>query len=256
MNSITKTFDKLKAQSKTAFVPFSVAGYPDIDKSTKVFKKLCSADVIEFGFPFSDPIADGPVIQAAATGAIKAGVSMDKAFGMIRELRRHSATPIVFFSYFNPIHKYGVERFVSEAKAAGVNGVLIVDLPMEESRWLKPLTDEAGMAWINLITPTTPTERVKQLDAHGSGFLYYVSVLGVTGARAALPDDLAERCRRIRDCAKLPLVVGFGISTPEQAAMLKGHVDGVVVGSAIVSKISNGLGDLDGWLKSMKESLG
>ncbi len=191
MESIANTFKKLKEIGKTAFIPFSLAGYPDRERSLEVFLKLAQfGDVVEFGFPFSDPIADGPVIQLAAGEAIRNGITMDGAFEMIGEIRRHSDTPIVFFSYFNPIHKYGAKRFAERASESGVNGVLIVDVPLEESNWLKPATDAAGLAWINLATPTTPRPRIDQMNNDGSGFLYYVSRTGVTGADGGLPPDL------------------------------------------------------------------
>jgi tryptophan synthase alpha chain len=236
-----------------------VAGFPDSVKSLEIFLQLARSggDVLEFGFPFSDPVADGPVIQKAATEAIRNGMTMDRALEMIVGIRRSTEIPIIFFSYFNPIHKYGTERFVSRAKECGLDGVLVVDLPMEEAGWLKPLTDKAGLAWIYLATPTTPVERIKAMDKDGSGFLYYVSVTGVTGARNALPSDLAATCGNIREMCRLPLVVGFGVSNPEQASWLKNHVDGVVVGSAIISRAANGDSpeDLGRWVREMKESL-
>jgi tryptophan synthase alpha chain len=257
MNRISRTFEKLREQGRTGFVPFSVAGFPDIDTSKEVFLKLCEADVLEFGFPFSDPVADGPVIQKAAVQAIRSGITMDKALDMIADIRSRTETPIIFFSYFNPIHKYGPERFVARAQEAGVDGVLMVDVPPEEARWLKPLTDKAGIAWIYLITPTTPDSRIKMMDEQGSGFLYYVSVTGVTGARNALPPDLALKCEKIRSSTRLPLVVGFGVSNPEQAAWLKPCVDGVVVGSAIIARLQQGdtVADLSRWVADMKAVL-
>jgi tryptophan synthase alpha chain len=257
MERIARTFRALREQGRTGFIPFSVAGYPDIDSSLEILLKLAEGDVLEFGFPFSDPVADGPVIQNAALQAIQKGISVDKALDMIAHIRDRSDTPIVFFSYFNPIHKYGADRFVARAREAGLDGVLLVDLPLEESHWLKPLTDKAGIAWIYLVTPTTPSSRIKAMDEQGSGFLYYVSVTGVTGARNALPHDLAHTCDSIRSSTKLPLVVGFGVSGPEQAAWLKPCVDGVVVGSAIVSRIQNGgtVDDLGRWMTDMKAAL-
>lgn len=258
MERISRTFDTLREHGRTGFVPFSVAGYPDIETSREILLKLAEADVLEFGFPFSDPVADGPVIQHAAIQAIRNGITVDKALDIIAHIRQRTDTPIVFFSYFNPIHKYGTERFVSRAREAGLDGVLVVDLPLEESTWLKPLTDKAGIAWIYLITPTTPQARIKAMDEQGSGFLYYVSVTGVTGERSALPPDLVLTCEKIRSSTRLPLVVGFGVSNPEQAAWLKPCVDGVVVGSAIVSRIQNGdtVNELGCWMEDMRAALG
>ncbi len=256
MSLISDTFDKLKTTARTAFMPFSVAGFPDSEQSLEVFRTLGRGDIIEFGFPFSDPTADGPVIQEAAAQAIQNGMTMVRAFEMIRTYRKRSNTPVVFFSYFNPIHKYGAERFAEHAKEAGVSGVLVVDLPLEESDRLKLFTDKVGLDWIFLIAPTTPLPRIRRMDELGSGFLYYVSVLGVTGERTALPEDLGATCDMIRRSTHLPLVVGFGISSPEQAGMLKSHVDGVVVGSAIVSQVkSGGPESLDQWITTMKAAL-
>jgi tryptophan synthase alpha chain len=259
MDRVEKTFRRLRENGQTGFIPFSVAGYPDAERSLEIFLQLARSggDILEFGFPFSDPVADGPVIQKAATEAIRNGMTMDRALDMIGEIRNRADVPIVFFSYFNPIHKYGTERFAARAEECGLDGVLVVDLPMEEAGWLKPLTDKAGLAWIYLATPTTPVERVRAMNKDGSGFLYYVSVTGVTGARNALPSDLAATCGDIRTLCSLPLAVGFGVSSPEQASWLKPHVDGVVVGSAIISRIANGCtpDDLGGWIKEMKDSL-
>ncbi|MBI5252559.1 MAG: tryptophan synthase subunit alpha [Desulfomonile tiedjei] len=258
MEQIANAFKRLKEDGKAAFVPFSVAGFPSRERSLEVFLKLAEfGDVLEFGFPFSDPIADGPVIQLAAGEAIRNGLTMDVAFEMISEIRDHSDTPIVFFSYFNPIHKYGAERFAERAHESGVNGVLVVDLPLEESSWLKPATDAAGLAWINLATPTTPGPRIERMNSDGSGFLYYVSRTGVTGADGGLPPDLALKCERLRQVSRFPVAVGFGISTPADARALKEHVDGIVVGSAILSLIQKGCSsdELDQWLDNMAEAV-
>jgi tryptophan synthase alpha chain len=257
MERISEKFKLLQENGITAFIPFSVAGFPDPEKSLEIFLKLAEGDVLEFGFPFSDPVADGPVIQAASTEAIRNGITMDKALDMIREIRRRSDVPIIFFSYFNPIHSYGPERFVSRAKACGVDGVLVVDLPLNEARWLKPLTDKANLAWIYLATPTTPDFRIQKMDQDGSGFLYYVSVTGVTGTRGSLPSGLSQKCEHVRQICRLPVAVGFGISSPQQASLLRPHVDGVVVGSEIISRVQRGdsVADIGEWVKEMKAAL-
>jgi tryptophan synthase alpha chain len=259
MDRITQVFNRLQEQGQTAFIPFSVAGYPNREKSLEIFLALAEeGDILEFGFPFSDPVADGPVIQKASAEAIRGGITMDAALDMIADIRKQSEIPIIFFGYFNPILKYGPERFISRAEACGVDGVLVVDLPREEAHWLKPLVDKAGLAWIYLATPTTPPARIKKMDGEGSGFLYYVSSTGVTGAKDSLPPGLAEKCKSVRRACHLPLVVGFGIARPEHASLLKPHVDGVVVGSAILSQIQNGysLEALKGWVTGMKSALG
>jgi tryptophan synthase alpha chain len=257
MERIAQKFKSLKDKGDTAFIPFSVAGFPNPEKSLEIFLKLAEGDVLEFGFPFSDPVADGPVIQRASTEAIRNGITMDKALDMIGEIRKRSQVPIIFFSYFNPIHSYGAERFVDRAKECGVDGVLVVDLPLEETRWLKPFTDKANLAWIYLATPTTPDDRIKKMDRDGGGFLYYVSVAGVTGARGSLPIDLAQKCDHVRQLCRLPVGVGFGISSPSQASQLSPHVDGVVVGSEIISRVQRGdsVDDIGKWVKEMKAAL-
>jgi len=259
MERIDNMFKSLAARGETAFIPFSVAGYPDEQQSLEIFLEICRSgcDLLEFGFPFSDPVADGPVIQRASNTAIRNGMTIEKALNMVARIRDKSDAPIIFFTYFNRVHRYGTERFVKKAKECGVDGVLMVDVPLEESQWLKPATDQAGLAWIHLATPTTPPERVALMDESGSGFLYYVSVTGVTGARNALPTDLAETCSTIRGMCRLPLAVGFGVSSPEQAAWLKPHVDGVVVGSAIISRIENGATptEIGRWTGEMKAAL-
>ncbi len=259
MERIATVFKRLQARNETAFIPFSVAGYPNRERSLEIFLALAQegGDILELGFPFSDPVADGPVIQKASTEAIQNGMTMDAALDMVAEIRERSDIPIIFFGYFNPIHKYGAERFVSWAVECGVDGVLVVDLPREESHWLKPLTDKAGLAWIYLATPTTPMPRVQEMDQEGSGFLYYVSVTGVTGVRDSLSADLALKCETVKQTCHLPLAVGFGVSSPQHASLLKKHCDGVVVGSSILSRLQNGdsFEDLKSWLREMKAVL-
>lgn len=259
MERINRAFTALLKRREKAFIPFSVAGYPDCETSLQVFHTLASngGDILEFGFPFSDPVADGPVIQQAATEAIRNGITMDKALNMIGNIREKSDIPLIFFSYFNPIHKYGIERFTARAKECGVDGVLVVDLPLEETLWMKPVTDRAGLAWIFLATPTTPNDRIEKMSKEGSGFLYYVSVTGVTGARTSLPEDLASKCSEVKRLSSLPLAVGFGVSNSEQANWLRPHVDGVVVGSAIVSRLAKGESPdkLGSWLQGIKSAL-
>ncbi len=259
MDRITHVFNRLHEQGQTGLIPFSVAGYPNREESLEIFLALAeTGDILEFGFPFSDPVADGPVIQAASARAIRGGITMDAALDMVADIRKQSDTPIIIFGYFNPILKYGPQRFVSRAQASGVDGVLVVDLPREEAHWLKPLADKAGLAWIYLATPTTPHDRIEKMDNEGSGFLYYVSTTGVTGAKDSLPPGLAEKCESVRRACHLPLAVGFGISRPDHASLLKPHVDAVVVGSAIVSQIQNGssVNALRRWTTEMRSALG
>lgn len=259
MERIKNTFERLTQANLTAFIPYSVAGYPDVDRSCEIFFNLAcaGADILEIGLPFSDPIADGPVIQNASGQAINNGMNVDRCLEIVAWLRERIETPMVLMGYFNPIHRYGTERFAAKAKECGLDGVLMVDVPLEEARTMKPVTDRAGLAWIYLATPTTPLPRVVQMDRAGSGFLYYVSVTGVTGARSALPAEVTGRLDEIRERCTLPLVVGFGVSAPEQAAWLAPHADGVVVGSALISRLANGYTpeSLSGWVREMKGAL-
>lgn len=259
MERIARTFNRLADSGETAFIPFSIAGYPDPGTSLEVFHELvdAGADILEFGFPFSDSVADGPVIQRAAAQAIRNGITMSGALDMAAEIRKWTEAPMIFFTYFNPIHRFGLERFADKAKESGLDGVLVVDAPLEEAHWLKPLTDRADLAWIYLVTPTTPEKRIENMSRDGSGFLYYVSVIGVTGSRDTLPSELPIKCRALKRVSRVPVVVGFGVSRPEQAAWLKPYVDGVVVGSAIVSRIEKGdsMSDLKQWARAIKTNL-
>jgi tryptophan synthase alpha chain len=236
MNRIDARFAELRRRGKTALIPFVTAGDPDIETTLEILRALerNGADGIELGVPFSDPMADGPTIQRASERALKRGTSLPRILDTIRELRRASEIPLILFGYYNPFFRYGLQRFTREAKVAGVDGILCVDLPPEESGELKRWTDAQGLDTIFLLAPTSDTERIKLVARRGRGFVYYVSVTGVTGARKRFEDRLYTQVARVRRYTSLPIGVGFGISTPQQAAWIASFADAVVVGSALI----------------------
>ena len=243
MTRIDDTFARLKSQGKKAFVAYVMAGDPDPDHALAVMKGLPGAgvDVIELGIPFTDPMADGPTIQLAGQRALEAGMTVDKVLQMVRDFRAGDArTPIVLMGYYNPIYSRGVDRFLAEATAAGVDGLIIVDLPPEEDAELCLPANAAGLNFIRLATPTTDAKRLPKVLQNTSGFVYYVSITGITGAAAAQTTDVAPEVARIKASTDLPVIVGFGINTPEAARAIAGVADGCVVGSAIVKEIGAG----------------
>ncbi len=242
---IAARFAALRAEGRSGFVTFLMAGDPDYATSLALIERLPAAgvDVIEIGMPFSDPMADGPAIQAAGQRALKAGASLVRTLELVSAFRQKDrTTPIVLMGYYNPIYRYGGERFAKAAGAAGVDGVIVVDLPPEEDAELRPHLAAAGLDLIRLATPTTDDKRLPAVLDGASGFIYYVAVLGVTGTRSARPDDVARHVAAIRTRTQLPIAVGFGIKTPEQAADIAGFADGAVVGSALVQMIAEGVG--------------
>ncbi|KPP85729.1 MAG: tryptophan synthase, alpha subunit [Rhodobacteraceae bacterium HLUCCO07] len=243
MTRIDATFAKLRAEGKKAFVAYVMAGDPDYDTSLEIVKGLPGAgvDIIELGQPFTDPMADGPTIQAAGQRALAGGMTLQKTLDMARTFREtDTETPIVMMGYYNPIYSRGVARFLSDAREAGIDGLIIVDLPPEEDEELCIPAQEAGLNFIRLATPTTDDKRLPRVMQNTSGFVYYVSITGITGSAQAEAGDVAPEVARIKAAGNLPVVVGFGITTPEAAARIAGVADGAVVGSAIVSRIAQG----------------
>jgi tryptophan synthase alpha chain len=236
---IERRFRELRARGEAALIPFIVAGDPDLESTAKLVRELEArgADLIELGMPFSDPMADGPDNQRAHARGLAGGASMTAILAMVSELRKATAVPLILFGYFNPILHYGCERLCADAARAGIDGLLIVDLPPEESAELARPARAAGLDLIYLLAPTTPIERSRKIARLASGFLYYVSVTGVTSARADLATDLEGRVRELRAVTNLPIGVGFGISTPEHARAVAGFADAVVVGSALSTVI-------------------
>lgn len=234
---IERSFAALRANDQRALVAFIMAGDPGMEQTrTLVHAAAASgADIIELGVPFSDPTSDGPVLQRSAERALKQNVSLPRVLELVQELRQESVTvPLVLFGYFNPIFRYGCERFARDAARAGVDGVLVVDLPPEEAGELRRFTDPAGVDIINLLAPTSDSERMRKVLARAKGFVYYVSLTGVTGVRAVTPADVRPMVEKVKRQTKLPVGVGFGISTPEQAAAVAQFADAVVVGTAIM----------------------
>ena len=242
MSRLQSRFAELKQQNRAALVTFVTAGDPDYATSLSILKGLpaAGADVIELGMPFTDPMADGPAIQLANIRALGGHQDMVKTLQMVREFRAgNSDTPLVLMGYFNPIHHYGVPRFIEEAKAAGVDGLIVVDLPPEHNEDLCDPAQAAGLDFIRLTTPTTDDARLPTVLNGSSGFVYYVSVAGVTGAGAATLEHVEQAVARLRRHTDLPISIGFGIRTPEHAATIARLADGVVVGSALIDQIAN-----------------
>jgi tryptophan synthase alpha chain len=232
---IEKKFAELRARDESALIPFIVAGDPNLEATRALVLELEArgADLVELGVPFSDPMADGPANQRALARGLASGASLAAIFAMVSEVRRQTQIPIVLFGYYNPILHYGCERLCADAARAGVDGLLVVDLPPEEAAELARPARAHGLDIIYLLAPTTPVERVRTIAHAGSGFLYYVAVTGVTGARTSLAAGLETRVRALRTVTDLPIGVGFGISTAAQAGDVGGYADAVVVGSAL-----------------------
>jgi tryptophan synthase alpha chain len=244
MSRIAARFAALRAQHRAGLVTFITAGDPDATTSQAILEGLpaAGADLIELGVPFSDPMADGPVIQAASQRALKAGAGLVSTLDMVRRFRRQDdATPIILMGYYNPIYAHGVAAFCSEAAAAGVDGLIVVDLPPEEAAELAVPAKAAGMDFVFLTAPTTDEARLPVVLAEASGFIYYVAIAGITGTRSASQDDIAAAVGRLRRHTQLPLAVGFGIKTAEQVAAVAAVADAAVVGSAIVQRLAAGL---------------
>ncbi len=242
---IDARFAALKKEKRPALITFITAGDPDIETSKAILDDLvkAGADVIELGMPFSDPMADGPAIQASSQRALKAGQNMIKTLQLVRDFRaQDDATPIVLMGYYNPIYVYGNERFIKDAKAAGVDGLIVVDVPPEADDELCLPALKAGLNFIRLATPTTDDARLPAVLRNTSGFVYYVSITGITGAAAPVVNDVHNQVKRIKGQTPLPVVVGFGVRSGEQARAISKGADGVVVGSAIVSAIEKSLG--------------
>ncbi len=238
---IDHRFAALKEQGRAALVTFITAGDPDSETSLAILKALptAGADVIELGMPFTDPMADGPAIQASSQRALKAGQTLTKTLALVRAFRKgDDATPIVLMGYYNPIYIYGVDRFLADANAAGVDGLIVVDLPPEEDDELCLPALKAGLNFIRLATPTTDDKRLPAVLANTSGFVYYVSITGITGAAAPDAGKVADAVARIKRHTELPVAVGFGVRTAEQAARHRAGADGVVVGSALVDALA------------------
>jgi tryptophan synthase alpha chain len=247
MQRIEKKFASLRDKNEKALMVYLTAGDPSLSITMKLILALekAGADILEIGVPFSDPTADGPVIQAASQRALIAGTTLRGVLDLVAEVRKVSEIPIVLFGYFNPIFAYGVKKFAHTARTAGVDGVLVVDLPYEEAKELRNYTDMVGIDFISLIAPTTGKERLKKIAVGASGFIYYISITGITGTAAPNIDNIKTDVNKIRKTTKLPVAVGFGISEPQQAKEISRFADGVVIGSAVVRLIDENKNNRD-----------
>ncbi len=263
MGRIEKKFEELLSRKERALIVYLTAGDPSLDATRALALALAQAgvDILEIGVPFSDPTADGPVIQAASQRALKTGTTLAGVLSMVADIRRTSQIPIVLFGYFNPIFAYGVEKFAASASKAGVDGALVVDLPPEEARELRAHTDAVGLDFISLVAPTTGRNRLKTILSSATGFVYYISITGVTGTAAPKIEDIAREVGRIRELTKMPIAVGFGISNAAQAEEIATVADGIVIGSAVVKLIDENRGKSDlvqivsGFVNEIKKKL-
>ncbi len=263
MGRIGKKFEELRAKNEKALIVYLTAGDPSLAATRELVLGLekSGAAIVEIGVPFSDPTADGPVIQAASQRALKAGATLRGVLELVAEIRRTSQIPIVLFGYFNPIFAYGAEKFSQAAKDAGVDGILVVDLPPEEAGELRIFTDAAGIDFIALVAPTTGRNRLKTILQNATGFLYCISITGVTGTAAPDTDDINRHIAAIRKRTKLPIAVGFGISSAAQARAIAGVADGIVIGSAVVQRIDENRANSDciqtvcTYVREIKEAL-
>lgn len=254
---ITRKFKEVLGKKGKAFIPYIMAGDPDIKRTCELIRILedCGADIIELGVPFSDPLADGPTIQKAAQRALDEGVTLKKVIELVAELRGSTRIPIILMTYYNPIFKYGEERFVIDASAAGVDGIIVPDLPPDEAGNLIRYAKKSGLDTIFLLAPTSTDDRILKVAKASTGFIYYVPITGITGSKLALDSSIEGHIARIRSVTAKPVAVGFGISTAEEAADISQYADGVIVGSAIVKRVEESDGELKSYLMSLRSAI-
>lgn len=257
---IADAFNNALNSRTAALMPYFTLGYPDRGTSLDIVESIAAdSDLLELGIPFSDPLADGPTIQRSTQIALENGTTVSGCLDMVRELRQRGVeTPVCLMGYYNPMLAYGLEPFVEDAKTAGVQGFIVPDLPPEEAAQLMQLAAAAGLAYIYFLAPTSSLERIEQVTQQAAGFIYLVSVTGVTGARQALQSDLADFVQRVRSRSAVPLAIGFGISTPDQAASVAGLADGVIVGSALINAANSAQNKPEAasaFVKSLRDAL-
>ena len=261
MIRVKNKFKELKQKKQKAFGVFLTAGYPSLKYSKNIFKKILDAEVdfIEIGLPFSDPMADGPLIQHSSQIAIEQNTSVEECFKLVKEIRKiNNEIPIILMGYYNPIHYYGNLKFIKKAVLSGIDGLIIVDLPMEEDEELYNLSYKNNLPLIRLVTPTTDEERLKKILKNAHGFVYYVSVTGITGTKSASVNDVKNKIKVIKKITNLPVIAGFGIKNSVDAKKMSSISDGIVIGSSLVNKIEevykkkNGLNEIFNFLKSFK----
>ncbi len=257
MSRIGRRFAVLRREGKKAFIPYVMAGHPDLAATRRMITLLeeCGADIIELGVPFSDPLADGPTIQAAAQQALAGGVTLGSVIGFVGELRKSTKIPLILMTYYNPVFKYGEERFCRDAASAGVDGVIIPDLPPDEAGGMISSSRAHGIDTIFLLAPTSTPGRMKRVARSTRGFLYYVPITGITGSQLTLDESLASAISKIRTLTATPVAVGFGVSRPEEAAAVARAADGVIVGSAIVKRVNDPEDDLRSYLLSLRKAI-
>lgn len=257
MNRVEKVFKELKRKNKKAFIPYIMAGDPSLERTrdTVLMLEKCGADIVELGVPFTDPLADGPTIQRAAERALKAGVTLRRVVAFVKELRSHTAIPLLLMTYYNPVFKYGEEGFIKDAVVAGIDGVIIPDLPPDEAGGLLKLSRNAGFATVFLLAPTSTEDRIRRVGRACRGFIYYVSMTGITGSRLSLDDSFSESVQKIRRTTGKPVAVGFGVSTPEEARAVSEISDGVIVGSAIVKRLQDSPGNLESFILDLRRAI-
>ena len=257
MSRIGRKFRDIRERGGKAFIPYIMAGDPNIRRTKELLRVLedCGADIIELGVPFSDPLADGPTIQKAAQRALGEGVVLASVIELVSALRNTTEIPIVLMTYYNPIFKYGEERFAFNASAAGVDGIIVPDLPPDEAGLLIAYSRKTGLDTIFLLAPTSTEERIKKVSRASSGFIYYVSITGITGARLSMDPVIESHIMRIRQETDKPVAVGFGISTPQEASLISGFADGVIIGSSIVKLIETTDDNLKKYLGDLRKAI-
>ncbi|MEJ2684702.1 MAG: tryptophan synthase subunit alpha [Candidatus Sulfobium sp.] len=257
MSRIGRTFKRIREKKGKAFIPYIMAGDPDLNRTVQLVKMLedCGADIIELGVPFSDPLADGPTIQKAAQRALREGVTLGGVIDLVADLRKVTQIPIILMTYYNPVFRYGEERFVRDASAAGVDGMIVPDLPPDEAGVLRKYARKAAFDTIFLLAPTSTEERIRTVARASTGFIYYVSITGITGAKLSMDSAIGSHISRIRQESRTPVAVGFGISTPEEASAVSRFADGVIIGSAIVKRTEEPDEDLKAYLLSLRGAI-
>ena len=263
MSRIERTFNQLKEKNKKALVIYITAGDPDIETTKSLVIEIAKQgpDIIELGVPFSDPVADGPTIQKASLRALKSGTTLKKVIKLVKDIRQTTQIPIILMGYYNPIYKYGRSDFISHSLDAGIDGIIIPDLPPDEDNKFVEEAEAKGLDTIFLLAPTSPEERIKLVAEKSKGFIYYVSLTGVTGARDKLAKSIKKNVNKIKSFTNLPVAVGFGISNPEQAKEISSYADGVVIGSAVIKIIEANMGSpgliskISQFVKGLKEAM-
>ncbi|MEC4676567.1 MAG: tryptophan synthase subunit alpha [Nitrospirota bacterium] len=258
MSRISSRFGEIIKKGKKAFIPYIMAGDPDISRTKEVIGILedCGADIIELGVPFSDPLADGPVIQKAGQRALEQGVRLRSVIELVAEVRKTTSIPIILMTYYNPVFKYGEEKFVHDATTAGVDGLIAPDMLPEEAGSLVRFAKKSGMDTIFLLAPTSTEDRIRKVSKAATGFVYYVSITGITGAKLSMDHAIASHISKIREISGKPVAVGFGISTPEEASEVSRLADGVIVGSAVVKRVADSDEELRKYLFSLRRAIG